>query len=132
VPCTWEGKALHHLTGRHDHHHHDFRTSEPGDVLGLRATVSQRRYEVTAEMTEPGRANFIGAGALFQFLHDHAEVAIRAAQQFRHNYYSVYEDTRTRELGITPGNKLAKTAAGLVSGAGRLQPFFPPASGANA
>ncbi|MGA8621281.1 MAG: cyclic nucleotide-binding domain-containing protein, partial [Candidatus Sulfotelmatobacter sp.] len=28
--------------------------SEAGDVLGLNATISNRPYEVTAEMTEPG------------------------------------------------------------------------------
>jgi len=34
--------------------------SEPGDVLGLNATVSDRPYEVTAEMIEAGPANFTG------------------------------------------------------------------------
>jgi CRP-like cAMP-binding protein len=29
--------------------------SEPGDVLGLNAAISNRPYEVTAEMVEPGR-----------------------------------------------------------------------------
>src|SRR5690349_16000627 len=33
--------------------------SEPGDVLGLNATVSNHPYEVTAEMVEPAQANFI-------------------------------------------------------------------------
>ena len=33
--------------------------SEPGDVLGLSATISNKPYEVTAEMMEPGQANFI-------------------------------------------------------------------------
>jgi len=30
--------------------------SEHGDVLGLNATISNRPYEVTAEMLEPGQA----------------------------------------------------------------------------
>src|ERR1044071_4159109 len=30
--------------------------SEAGDILGLNATVSNRPYEVTAEMVEPGQA----------------------------------------------------------------------------
>src|ERR1700687_154556 len=33
--------------------------SESGDVLDIKAVVANRRYEVTAEMTEPGHANFI-------------------------------------------------------------------------
>src|ERR1700724_2146724 len=35
------------------------KVSEPGDVLGLNATISNQPYEVTAEMIEPGQANFI-------------------------------------------------------------------------
>src|SRR5271166_2234367 len=42
--------------------------SEHGDVLGLNATISNRTYEVTAEMVEPGQANFICSDALLQFL----------------------------------------------------------------
>jgi CRP/FNR family transcriptional regulator len=35
------------------------KVSEHGHVLGLNATISNRTYEVTAEMTEPRQANFI-------------------------------------------------------------------------
>src|SRR5579863_6129409 len=41
--------------------------SDPGDVLGLNATVSNRPYEVTAEMVEPGQANFIARDSFLQF-----------------------------------------------------------------
>jgi hypothetical protein len=47
---------------------------------GLNATISNRPYEVTAEMVMPGQANFIAADDLLQFLHDYAEVALRVAQ----------------------------------------------------
>jgi CRP/FNR family transcriptional regulator len=33
--------------------------SEAGDVRGLNATISDRPYEVTDEMVEPGQAKFI-------------------------------------------------------------------------
>ena len=55
--------------------------SEAGDVLGLNATISDRPYEVTAEMVEPGQANFIERGAFLQFLREHGEVAVRVAEQ---------------------------------------------------
>src|SRR6201988_5407981 len=42
--------------------------SDAGDVLGLNATISNRPYEVTAEMIEPGQANFITRDALLHFL----------------------------------------------------------------
>ena len=46
------------------------KVSEAGDVLGLNATISNRPYEVTAEMMEPGQANFIARDALLQFLRE--------------------------------------------------------------
>ncbi len=82
--------------------------SEPGDILGLNATVSNRPYEVTAEMVEPGQANFIARDALLQFLRENGEVALRVAEQLSRNYYSAYEEIRTLGLASSPSEKLAK------------------------
>ena len=49
--------------------------AEAGDVLGLNATISNRPYELTAEMVEPGQANFIARDALLQFLRENGEIA---------------------------------------------------------
>src|SRR5215468_3657499 len=54
--------------------------SQPGDVLGLNAAISNHPYEVTAEMIEPGQANFISRDSLLQFLRENGEVALRIAQ----------------------------------------------------
>jgi CRP/FNR family transcriptional regulator len=86
--------------------------SEHGDVLGLNATISHRPYEVSAEMVEPGQANFITADALLQFLHDYAEVALRVAQQLSRNYYSTFEQIRTLGLTNSPGQRFAKLLLG--------------------
>jgi CRP/FNR family transcriptional regulator len=83
-----------------------------GDVLGLSATISNHPYEVTAEMMEPGQANFIAADALMQFLHDYGEVAMRVAQQLSRNYYSAYEEIRTLGLSNSPGQRFAKLLLG--------------------
>ncbi len=85
---------------------------EHGDVLGLNATISNRPYEVTAEMVEPGQANFIPADALLSFLHDYGEVSLRVAQQLSHNYYSAYEEIRTLGLSNSPAQKFAKLLLG--------------------
>ena len=82
--------------------------SESGDVLGLNATISDRPYEVTAEMVEPGQANFIARDALLQFLRDNGEVAVRVAEQLSRNYYTAYEEIRTLGLTSSPGEKFAK------------------------
>ncbi len=82
--------------------------SEPGDVLGLNATISNRPYEVTAEMVEPGQANFIARDAFLHFLRDHGEIAVRVAEQLSRNYYAAYEEIRTLGLTSSPSEKFAK------------------------
>jgi CRP/FNR family transcriptional regulator len=82
--------------------------SEAGDVLGLNATVSNHPYEVTAEMIEPGQANFISRESLLQFLKEHGEVALRVAEQLSRNYYVAYEEIRTLGLATSPAEKFAK------------------------
>jgi len=84
------------------------KVSEAGDVLGLNATISNRPYEVTAEMMEPGQANFIARDALLQFLREYGEVALRVAEQLSRNYYTAYEEIRTLGLTSSPSEKFAK------------------------
>jgi CRP/FNR family transcriptional regulator, cyclic AMP receptor protein len=82
--------------------------SDGGDVLGLNATISNHPYEVTAEMIEPGQANFIPRDALLRFLREHGEVSLRVAQQLSSNYYTAYEEIRMLGLTNSPGEKFAK------------------------
>ncbi|HEX5244695.1 MAG TPA: Crp/Fnr family transcriptional regulator, partial [Tepidisphaeraceae bacterium] len=82
--------------------------SDSGDVLGLNAVVSGRPYEVTAEMMEPGQANFVPRDSLMQMLKDHPEVSMRVAQQLSRNYYTAYEEIRTLGLAASPSEKFAK------------------------
>lgn len=82
--------------------------SESGDVLGLNAVVSNRPYEVTAEMMEPGQANFIPKDSLTQMLRDFPEAAMRVGQQLSRNYYTAYEEIRTLGLAASPSEKFAK------------------------
>ena len=83
--------------------------SESGDVLGLNAVVSNRPYEVTVEMMEPGQANFIPRDSLLHILKDFPEVAVRVAQQLSRNYYTAYEEIRTLGLAAaSPSEKFAK------------------------
>ncbi len=82
--------------------------AEAGDVLGLNATISNRPYELTAEMMEPGQANFITRDALLQFLRENGEIALRVAEQLSRNYYSAFEEVRMLGLAGSPSEKLAK------------------------
>lgn len=91
--------------------------SEPGDVLGLSATISNRPYEVTAEMIEPGQANFITRDALMHFLREHGIVALRVAEQLSRNYYTAYEAIRTLGLTNSPSERFAKLLLGWSNAA---------------
>src|SRR5215467_13353869 len=82
--------------------------SEGGDILGLNAVISNRPYEVTSEMMEPGQANFIPRDSLMHFLREFPEVAVRVAQQLSRNYYTAYEEIRTLGLAVSPSEKFAK------------------------
>ena len=82
--------------------------AEAGDVLGLNATISNKPYELTAEMVEPGQANFIPRDALLQFLRENGEIALRVAEQLSRNYYSAFEEVRMLGLATSPSEKLAK------------------------
>jgi len=88
------------------------KVSEHGDVLGLNATISNQAYEVTAEMVEPGQANFIAADALLQFLRDYGEVALRVAEQLSRSYYSAFDKIRTLGFTSSPGERFAKLLLG--------------------
>src|SRR5215468_893118 len=90
--------------------------SEGGDVLGLNSVISNRPYEVTAEMMEPGQANFIPRESLLQFLKENGEVALRVAQQLSRNYYTAYEEIRTLGLASSPAEKFAKLLLSWDSG----------------
>jgi CRP/FNR family transcriptional regulator len=82
--------------------------SDAGDVLGLNAVISNRPYEVTAEMMEPGQANFIPRDSLMHMLKDHPEISDRISQQLSRNYFSAYEEVRTLGLAASPSEKFAK------------------------
>jgi CRP/FNR family transcriptional regulator, cyclic AMP receptor protein len=82
--------------------------SDSGDVLGLNAVISNRPYEVTAEMMEPGQGNFIPRDSLMHMLKDYPEIAVRIAQQLSRNYFTAYEEIRTLGLAASPSEKFAK------------------------
>jgi CRP/FNR family cyclic AMP-dependent transcriptional regulator len=82
--------------------------AEPGDVLGLSATISNRPYEVTAEMMEPTQANFIHREDFLKFLKDHGEAALQVAEQLSSSYYSAYKEIRTLGLSGSASEKFAR------------------------
>src|SRR5271156_4404919 len=71
------------------------RISEPGEVLGLPATVTGKPYELTADIIEPAQANFIPRADFLEFLREHGEVSLRVAQQLGETYHAAVAEMRS-------------------------------------
>lgn len=82
--------------------------AEAGELLGLNATISNVPYEVTAEMMEPGQANFVPREPLLLMMKEFPEVALRIAQQLSRSYFAAHEEIRTLGLATSPTERLAK------------------------
>jgi CRP/FNR family transcriptional regulator len=84
------------------------RISEPGEVLGLPATVTGKPYELTADVIEPTQANFISRQDFLLFLRENGEVGLRVAQQLGETYHSAVAEMRSIGLSHSVAEKLAR------------------------
>jgi CRP/FNR family transcriptional regulator len=84
------------------------RIAEPGEVLGLPATITGTHYELTADVIEPAQANFIPRNEFLTFLKENGEAALRVAQQLGETYHSAISEMRTIGLSHSAGEKLAR------------------------
>jgi CRP/FNR family transcriptional regulator, cyclic AMP receptor protein len=84
------------------------RISEPGEVLGLPATITGKPYELTADVIEPSQANFISRRDFLLFLREHGEASLRVAQQLGETYHAAISEMRTIGLSHSAAEKLAR------------------------
>ena len=84
------------------------RISEPGEVLGLPATVTGTCYELTGDVIEPAQANFISRSEFLNFLKENGEAALGVAQQLGETYHAAVAEMRTIGLSHSAGEKLAR------------------------
>ena len=84
------------------------RISEPGEVLGLPATVTGKSYELTADIIEPAQANFIARNDFLNFLRENGDAALRVAQQLCETYHLAISEMRTIGLSHSASEKLAR------------------------
>jgi CRP/FNR family cyclic AMP-dependent transcriptional regulator len=90
--------------------------ASPGEVLGLSAVISNRRYEVTATTSAPCRVNFIHAEALVAFLRRHGEAGLRAAQAVSKEYQDGCLDIQEILMAPSSAGKLAKLLLSWTNG----------------
>ena len=84
------------------------RIAEPGEVLGLHATVSGKPYELTAEALQPCQLDFIRRDDFLRLLQHHADACLNAAQHLSKNCQSAYEMIRSLGLSHSVSEKLAR------------------------
>jgi CRP/FNR family cyclic AMP-dependent transcriptional regulator len=84
------------------------RIADPGEVLGLPATVTGKPYELTADVIEPTQANFISRTDFLAFLREHGEASLRVAQQLGETYHAAIAEMRSIGLSHSAGEKLAR------------------------
>jgi CRP/FNR family transcriptional regulator len=81
--------------------------AEPGEVLGLSATISGKPYEVTAETIDPCQVNFVKRDDFLRFLKDDVEACFRVAEQLGEKYHNACKEVRSLGLSHSAAEKLA-------------------------
>jgi CRP/FNR family cyclic AMP-dependent transcriptional regulator len=81
--------------------------AEPGEVLGLSATISGKPYEVTAETIDPCQVNFVKRDDFLRFLKDDVEVCFKVAEQLSEKYHNACQEVRSLGLSHSAVEKLA-------------------------
>ena len=94
--CSSDGKTL------------ILKISEPGEVLGLSASVSGKPYELTAETLDPCQVNFVKREDFLRFLREHNDVCLRVAEQLSEKYNTACHEIRSLGLSHSAAEKLAK------------------------
>jgi CRP/FNR family transcriptional regulator, cyclic AMP receptor protein len=84
------------------------RIAKPGEVLGLHAIVSGEAYQATAETLEPCQVNFLRREEFLQFLRQHGEASLSAAQQLSASYQTACQQIRSLGLTHSASERLAR------------------------
>ena len=82
--------------------------AEPGEVLGLSATISGKPYEVTAETLDPCQVNFVKREDFLRFLKDDVEACFKVAEQLSEKYHNACKEAGSLGLSHSAAEKLAK------------------------
>jgi CRP/FNR family transcriptional regulator, cyclic AMP receptor protein len=81
--------------------------TEPGEVLGLSATISGKPYEVTAETIDPCQINFVKRDDFLRFLKEDVEACFKVAEQLGEKYHNACKEVRALGLSHSAAEKLA-------------------------
>ena len=71
------------------------KVSQPGEVLGLNATLSGTPHETTAETGQPCQLNFVRGDDFLRFLTQHGDACMQAAIQLSRDCQQAYAQLRS-------------------------------------
>jgi CRP/FNR family cyclic AMP-dependent transcriptional regulator len=81
--------------------------AEPGEVLGLSATISGKPYEVTSETIDPCQVNFVKRDDFLRFLKEDVQACFKVAEQLSEKYHDACNEVRSLGLSHSAAEKLA-------------------------
>ncbi len=84
------------------------RIAEPGEVLGIHATVTGKPYELTAETLEPCQVNFIKSEDFTKFVRQNSDVFGRTVEQLSDYYRAACHRVRCMGLSRSAPEKVAR------------------------
>jgi CRP/FNR family transcriptional regulator, cyclic AMP receptor protein len=82
--------------------------AEPGEVLGISATVSGKPYELTAETIAPCQVSFVNREDLLRFVKENSDACFKVTEQLSDKYDTACQEIRSLGLSYSAGQKLAK------------------------
>jgi CRP/FNR family cyclic AMP-dependent transcriptional regulator len=82
--------------------------AEPGEVLGMGATISGKPYELSAETIDPCQINFVRRDDFLRFLEEHGDACLKVAEQLSQKYSVACREVRSLGLSHSAGAKLAR------------------------
>ncbi len=89
--------------------------AEPGEVLGLHASVTGVPYELTAETVQPCQVVFIKREDFQRFLSEYGDACLTAAQHLSVACHNAYDTIRTIGLSHSASEKLARMLLELAA-----------------
>lgn len=84
------------------------RNSQPGEMLGLHACISGVPHDVTAETAELSQVNFVRRQDFLDFLREHGDACVQAAEQLSQRCHGAYSVVRSFEVSHTAAERVAR------------------------
>jgi len=83
-------------------------TALPGEIVGLPATISGRRYETTAETMETTQVHFVPRNPFLHWLQSSGEAGLRIAEILSEIYHASFRELRYLGLSTSAQARLAR------------------------